>query len=352
MRTTDLRNEKGQTLVWVALIMIALLTFLAMATDIGMIYFVRRHMQNAADAGALAGARELCLGGSEADAAAVAEEYAVTRNLAEHAAIAVRENTVTVIAERNVRLFFWGPTGYSNQFVPATATAACGRVTTACGLWPVAFDVEIWEFLYLSCASNPEFIVWNDEKTDLDCDRYDCDIDDDGRDDIIVGGDRGWLDLSAPASVFVHDCTQPGCGSAELSCLIRSNSGGQLNLGEDGICISGSSGVKAGVHNAVDSRRGDTVAIPLYDYIGCTEPNGNCPGGLGYHIISVGCVTVSSWEHSIQLRPIDPEDHGPPITGKGILVRLDCTQNCMSDCGGTDGTPALPWEYKAVSLIE
>ncbi len=61
-------EENGQTLIWVALGMIALMALVALAIDGANIYATRRQMQNAADSGALAGARELCLGHTVNDA--------------------------------------------------------------------------------------------------------------------------------------------------------------------------------------------------------------------------------------------------------------------------------------------
>ncbi|MDO8972299.1 MAG: pilus assembly protein TadG-related protein, partial [Saprospiraceae bacterium] len=51
-----LQNEKGQILVLLAVGLVGLLAFVALAIDGGMIYFDRRSAQNAADAAALAGA--------------------------------------------------------------------------------------------------------------------------------------------------------------------------------------------------------------------------------------------------------------------------------------------------------
>jgi hypothetical protein len=53
------RNEQGQAIVIMAFIMIGLLAFLALAIDGGNTFVERRRAQNAADAGALAGARTL-----------------------------------------------------------------------------------------------------------------------------------------------------------------------------------------------------------------------------------------------------------------------------------------------------
>ena len=57
-------GEQGQSLIQFAVIIVMLLVFVSLAIDVGSVYAERRKMQNAADAAALAGARELCLGHS------------------------------------------------------------------------------------------------------------------------------------------------------------------------------------------------------------------------------------------------------------------------------------------------
>ncbi len=52
-------RERGQTLILGVLFMSVLLGFVAMAVDIGLFYEDRRHLQNSADAAALAGTQEL-----------------------------------------------------------------------------------------------------------------------------------------------------------------------------------------------------------------------------------------------------------------------------------------------------
>ncbi len=53
------RNERGVTVVLVAVLMVVFLGFAALAVDISHLYVVRNELQNAADAGALAGCRVL-----------------------------------------------------------------------------------------------------------------------------------------------------------------------------------------------------------------------------------------------------------------------------------------------------
>ena len=61
MSLSGLRNERGVTLIFVALTLIVLLGIAALALDIGHLFVTKNELQNAADAGALAGARNLYL---------------------------------------------------------------------------------------------------------------------------------------------------------------------------------------------------------------------------------------------------------------------------------------------------
>lgn len=54
-----LRDHKGATVIFVAIAMVTLLAFAALAVDVGYLYVVRGELQNAADSGALAGAQVL-----------------------------------------------------------------------------------------------------------------------------------------------------------------------------------------------------------------------------------------------------------------------------------------------------
>src|SRR5438445_9860651 len=58
------REKRAQSLVIVALSATALFGIIALGLDAGRLYFQRRDVQNAADAGALAGAQELLPTGS------------------------------------------------------------------------------------------------------------------------------------------------------------------------------------------------------------------------------------------------------------------------------------------------
>src|SRR5258708_25668801 len=96
MKPDIARSERGQSAVMVALLLVALVGMLALALDGGNAFFKRREAQNAADAGALAGAREWCNTQNATSAANRALEYAVTRNGATRAQVQVKNGLVTV----------------------------------------------------------------------------------------------------------------------------------------------------------------------------------------------------------------------------------------------------------------
>ena len=69
--TKGLKDQSGQTIVWVGLMMIMLMSMAAFAIDIGHAYFCFRELQAATDAAALAGAHDL----RNSDSATVATQY-------------------------------------------------------------------------------------------------------------------------------------------------------------------------------------------------------------------------------------------------------------------------------------
>jgi len=77
---SELRGERGQSLIIVALALLTIMALAALVVDGGNAYVQRRRVQNAADAGAVAGARELALGGTDEQIYARVEEYTCVRN--------------------------------------------------------------------------------------------------------------------------------------------------------------------------------------------------------------------------------------------------------------------------------
>ena len=88
-KITRRRGEQGQSVVIVALALFAMMALLAVTFDGANAYFQRRMAQTASDAGALAGARELCVTDSYEAAVEVARAYAEDHNEAVTADVVV-----------------------------------------------------------------------------------------------------------------------------------------------------------------------------------------------------------------------------------------------------------------------
>jgi hypothetical protein len=80
MKEKTFQYERGQVLVIIALALVGLLAFTALAIDGGMVYSDRRHAQNAADAAALAGALSKANQGTDAEAIQAALDVAAENN--------------------------------------------------------------------------------------------------------------------------------------------------------------------------------------------------------------------------------------------------------------------------------
>lgn len=139
-------NEKGQSLVIVALIMVALIAMLAFALDGGNTYFQRRNAQNAADAAAIAGANVYCKDGNASAAQIAAQNYANINGfaLADFSInnIAVPPDDVPEIFVRTqdtFDTFFAGFIGRPQMTVEAVASAACCTPIAAEYIMPVAW---------------------------------------------------------------------------------------------------------------------------------------------------------------------------------------------------------------------
>src|SRR6188472_2703250 len=96
---TRLRDDRGAIIIHVAFALLALLAFSAFVVDMGVMWVSRRQAQNAADAGALAGAVALMKdGGTPAEAAKSALQW--TNN---NVILGASSSTA------NVRITFSGP---------------------------------------------------------------------------------------------------------------------------------------------------------------------------------------------------------------------------------------------------
>lgn len=148
-----LGEEKGNVLIIVAAALIALLAITAFTVDVGYLYFQKRHLQNAADAAALAGARELIDG---SDVNGQVEKYVIAHELdvTEIEAITSTTDRVTVELRGNRDLYFANIIGFSDSDIYAKATAVIGPPEGMKGLIPIGLQNQVYEALAESGESH------------------------------------------------------------------------------------------------------------------------------------------------------------------------------------------------------
>ena len=154
------RGERGQSLVIVALALLTILALVALVLDGGNAYAQRRRVQNAADAGAVAGARELALGSSDEQIYARIEEYTCVRNGATSfeavytpggepvggGTVPSDASGVRVEAVITFPTFFAGAIGLTELAVRAQATSQYGPAQAVGALLPMAVNWNDFEF--------------------------------------------------------------------------------------------------------------------------------------------------------------------------------------------------------------
>jgi len=143
-------KEQGQALVLSTLFLTVVLGCAAMSIDIGRMASTRRQMQNAADAGALAGAQKLPADPSEATVDSVdwlennnALATEVTENIVFRTNIS--NDTIRVRIERSVPYTFGRVLGLNSHGINATATARVVQLRGIKGGQPRAFPYAVWD---------------------------------------------------------------------------------------------------------------------------------------------------------------------------------------------------------------
>jgi len=315
-------REDGQTLVYVTLALIAVLAVVALAIDVGFAYSTRRHMQNAADAGALAGAQALCRGEGADGARAAARRYAIANN-AQTADVTVeqvgRGGSVSVVARGTIDTYLAGVVNVQQMNVAADAQAACGPVRTgrACGIAPFAFPYQQWQNVKGICGR--EFLVIDSDKVcgqDVVCD--------------LNNGDRGWLDLpQVDLSLYSTSCVQ-SCGQATVRCYLQNDYPAPIALPA---CIRAQPGVAASTFRAAGDVPGRIMRVPLYDR-GCGWPgdpavSGSCGGANAYHLVDFGCIEIVE---SGQGLPEPPPSKKKDNNVKWLKAKVSCSAECYLGC--------------------
>jgi hypothetical protein len=286
--------QKGQSLVMISILLFAIMALLAFVIDLGYAHYMRRVAQNAADAGALAGAAAYCSSEplqAEIAATTAANTY-VQANNATLSSITFPDGIVNVTSQIIFNTFFGQVLNRATITVRAEAASGCfppGGSNVIPIAWscrpPVdaEWDPDKCELKYMegevcSFPEDPVYIVADDIPIELEvtCQfppntndppgAIDCDFDDDGEDDIagIQGGTKTWLNLDG--------------GSGPASELVDWISGAAKVLINPHTWVPPSEGAKTDVYHEVGKYLNKDFVIPIYDRICEGLPPGDCPG--------------------------------------------------------------------------
>jgi len=300
------KAAKGQVIVIFTLAIFALLAMAALILDGGQTYLHRRDAQAAADAGALAGAHEMCAGAGAGAAPATAIHYATVQNSAASATAWIDNGEIFVQAIVPQTSFFAQLFGIHHVDVPALASAGCYHPGIANHILPVAWscrpplvgggsssqdceeDALDWpNQLKPMITGSPSTVTVDGSPihTPYDFDHdylthriyvimdaattaseacqpigtVNCDIDGDGFPDLLGSGDRSWLDLNGG-----------GGGASSLVDWIHYgyNAGIAVHT-----WLAGQDGVAQSVFDAVyDYQRRNIVVVPVFNYICTGDP--------------------------------------------------------------------------------
>ena len=293
-------HTRGQSMVLMVFLTVAIFGVLAFSLDMGYTYYNRRWAQNAADSGALAAARELCIEPDPAtrvtNATNAAIDYVESKNLA----FGVNSQTVTGITfgpdggleegEVQVDVAINHPNFVANFFgrdsttVPATAAAGCFAPGAAYGVIPLAWkcNLEFDEDGYEVCDMT--FISDND----------DCKITEDYMYIFIESADQlFWCEelgeppevppgvdvilMECGANLEIVNTAQPVCGWSWVD--LDGSIGGQCNTDDLRGWVEDGFGETISIHTWVPSCSGsmtdiyssvaalDDSAIPIFDMI-------------------------------------------------------------------------------------
>jgi Flp pilus assembly protein TadG len=141
-------NDRGQTIVLFAMVLVAVVAMVGLVIDGGATYGQRRLQQNAADMAALAGATTEINGGTSAAVQADAQAVAAA-NFSNAGAVVTVDDSIVGIVTVSITAphqnYFAGVVGQPTWPVSVTATAKVGVPTTATGAAPIIFSSSAFD---------------------------------------------------------------------------------------------------------------------------------------------------------------------------------------------------------------
>lgn len=150
-----LSDERGATAVVVALLMVPLIGFAAIAVDVGSLYSERRQLQNGADAAALAIAQDCAVAAPACSSAAATASSLAAGNANDGSAAATATVGTRSVLVRASTTNADGSTGLAHFFAPVLGIRSTTVAATSSARWgaPVSGPV-IFPFVFSSCEFN------------------------------------------------------------------------------------------------------------------------------------------------------------------------------------------------------
>ena len=315
-----LRDERGATAVMVAVLMVPLIGFLAIALDVGALYAERGQLQNGADAAALAIAQNCAEDGNcatpTAQAAQAAQAAAFANANANDGAANVLTPTITqtatsgtVIVNSSTRVAGSNATAISHPFarmigadsttVGAEATAEWGSPRAAPTILPIAISY---------CEFRPAL----DGRLQLI--RYDQNITCASRDGHPIPGGFGWLERM-----------DGECGSF-------------IDLADASMPSEPGNSYPSACDAVMANMKGRTVLIPIFDRAATTRGPAS-----SYHIYAFAAFTITGWKLSggTKMPTVNTDSAAPKCTGncrgiQGYFSRWVSVEAVGVELGGPD----------------
>ena len=260
------RWERGQAAVAVALTLVVLVAFVAIVIDLGNVYSQRRLMQNAADAGALAGARLLALEHPLEEIDAAVREYTMVRNGASSYGVSVVSATVGVTVSKSFSTYLAAVIGVDEMTVWASAAADYSfPLSWEGGLMPLCIDQDVVD---AGRVATQPIQIWDDPA-----------VLSDPVAGIWANGHRGWLNFNGG-----------DVGDDELKIWAATGYGGLITPPMD---INGSPGMKTATLKVMaDLWEGKLVYFPVYDSFTLSDHTLGS-GQYDYHITAFAAFKVT-----------------------------------------------------------
>lgn len=380
-------TQRGQSLILVTIFLVALIAILALTIDGANGYLKRRQAQNAADAGALAGARVYCADPENSYSAAIntALEYVGLNDASCQAGYpTINNNKVTVGTTITFDTFFGKVLGLPQITANAIAVAGCYSPCYSEGVLPIVWTCSTDDnpapgLVNCDQLSIPQSKLWQYEgenppgecsveptsggvicpeltivKDNIDVDdllvcaepgvtpipdgQLDCDLNNDGRNDYISAENRGWSDLDGNMTYSCDlDPTSEG-GPPELSdwiengyrCGIRTHT-----------WVGDQAGDPVPIYNAVDQYAVDRFSLlPVFSKPPCegdprVEPECEFHNGDLVHDFT-SSVGQTKYYHIIEF----------------AVFYVTCVQTKSGDCPAAtkfqEVNPAVPNQYRSI----